>query len=240
MSSSAEACVSVGPASYQAWRATTLGSITETIEQQQIFELIGELDGRKMLDVGCGDGALLCAAVARGADGVGIDSDPAMLAAACALCDERAAGAQLLDGRAEHLPFANAAFDVVVAVTVLCFIRDAGGTIGEMARVLKPGGRLVIGELRRWNTWAALRKLRGRLGSPTWKHARFRSESELRTLVTEAGLSVMSVRGAVFYPPTGFFARLLAPVDQYLSRRTTVGAAFIALSATKPEQTQRG
>ncbi len=232
---SAETSVPIGPDAYRAWRATTLGFTTEAIEQRLIFELVGEIEGRKLLDVGCGDGALVCAAVARGADAVGIDSDPAMLAAARALCDQRAVNATFLHGRAEHLPFADGAFDVVAAVTVLCFVPDAGGVVGEMARVLKPGGRLVIGELGRWNTWAALRRLRGWLGSQTWEHARFRSESELRALATRAGLSVISVRGAVFYPPTGFLARMLAPMDEYLGRRTTFGAAFIALCAAKGE-----
>lgn len=232
---SVEASVPIGPDAYKTWRATTLGFTTEAIEQRLIFELIGDIKGRKLLDVGCGDGALVCAAATRGADAVGIDSDPAMLAAARTLRDQRAANATFLQGRAEHLPFADGAFDVVVAVTVLCFVPDAGGVIGEMARVLKPGGRLVIGELGRWNTWAARRRLRGWLGSRTWKHARFRSGSELRSLVAREGFTVMSVRGAVFYPPAEFFIRLLAPVDDYLGRRTTVGAAFIALCAAKGE-----
>ena len=231
----AETGIPIGPDAYKAWRATTLGAMTEAIEQRLIFELFGELEGRKLLDVGCGDGALVCAAVARGADAVGIDSDLAMLAAARALCGQRADNVKFLEGRAEHLPFADGAFDVVAAVTVLCFVPDAGSVVGEMARVLRPGGRLVIGELGQWNTWAALRRLRGWFGSRTWKHARFRSESELRALATRAGLTVMSVRGAVFYPPTDFFARVLAPVDEYLGRRTTFGAAFIALCAAKGE-----
>lgn len=40
--------------------------------------------------------------------------------------------------------------------------------------------------------------------------------------------------GAIYYPPAGMVARLLARFDTWLARRTTIGAAFIALSAIKP------
>jgi hypothetical protein len=103
-----------------------------------------------------------------------------------------------------------------------------------MARVLRPGGSLVIGDLGRLSSWAAIRRLRGRLGSATWKAARFRSAAELRALADEAGLSVATIRGAIFYPPVGTFARLMAPLDPWLGRRTTSCAAFIALRAVAP------
>ena len=106
--------------------------------------------------------------------------------------------------------------------------------IAEMARVLKPGGRLIIGELGGRSLWAAYRRIRGWLGHPLWRAARFRSQAELRQLVSGAGLDVLEMRGAAYYPPCGAAARLLAVVDPWLGRRTTLGAAFIALSAAKP------
>ena len=46
------------PAAYQAWRASDLGRITDGIEEELILELIGPLQGNRVLDVGCGDGVL--------------------------------------------------------------------------------------------------------------------------------------------------------------------------------------
>jgi hypothetical protein len=58
---------------------------------------------------------------------------------------------------------------------------------------------------------------------------------ELRSLLEGHGLAVTETRGAIFYPPSGLAAFLLARFDPWLGRRTTIGAAFIALSATKPD-----
>ena len=127
-------------------------------------------------------------------------------------------------------------FDVVASITVLCFVPDATGAVREMARVLRPGGRLVLGELGRWSLWAAIRRIRGWLGSATWRAARFRTAAELRALAEQAGLSVTAIRGAVYYPPVGLLARTLAPIDSWLGRVTTFGAAFIALSAVSPDR----
>ena len=103
-----------------------------------------------------------------------------------------------------------------------------------MARVLTPGGRLVIGELGRWNLWAAHRRIRGWLGNSTWQAATFRTACELRGLADVFGLDVVQIRGAVHYPPWAFAAQLLAHVDLRLGRKSTLGVAFIAVSATKP------
>lgn len=195
---------------------------------------MGELAGRRFLDAGCGDGALVCVVAAHGAVATGVDPDPAMLAAARSRTAEAGLEATSLAGQVERLPFPDSSFDVVASVTVLCFVGDAAGALREMARVLRPGGRLVLGELGRWSSWAALRRVRGWLGSTTWQKARFRTPRELRALVRQAGLPVRAVRAAVYYPPSDLLARLLAPVDPWLGRRTSIGAAFIALGAVKP------
>jgi SAM-dependent methyltransferase len=225
----------IGPQAYAAWRATALGAATEALEQRLMLDLVGDLTGARALDLGCGDGALVHAFAAQGATAVGVDPDPAMLAAARKRAAEMNVSANFLEARAESLPFPDASFDAVSAMTVLCFVPDAKAAAREMARVLRPGGRLVLGELGRWSFWAATRRLRGWLGSATWKAARFRDAGELRRLAEAAGLNVTAMRGAIFYPPVGSLARVMAPIDPWLGRRTTIGAAFIAFAATRPK-----
>jgi SAM-dependent methyltransferase len=233
--SGADQTTPIGPRAYAAWRATSLGALTERLEHGLMLDLLGDLAGARVLDIGCGDGALVRAFSARGATAVGVDPDPAMLAAARKRAAEAHISATFLEGRAESLPFPDASFDAVTAMTVLCFVPDAKGAMREMARVLRPGGRLVLGELGRWSFWAARRRLRGWLGSPTWKAARFREAGQLRQLAEAAGLKVTATRGAIFYPPIGWVARVMAPIESWLGRRVTIGAAFIALAATRPK-----
>ncbi len=219
--------------SYAHWRSSRLGQITDALEQQLLLELLGSVAGKTLLDVGCGDGALASGLARRGAIVTGLDADPVMVAAARQRAEIDGTPLKLIEGQAERLPFDRAAFDCVVAVTVLCFVRDAERAVAEMARVLKPGGRLVIGELGRWSFWAAHRRVRGWFGNPTWRAAIFRTVKDLRSLADAAGLNVVEIRGAVHYPPFGTAARLLAPIDLCLGRQTTFGSAFIAVLATK-------
>lgn len=135
--------VHIGPAAYAAWRATALGAITERLEHRLILEMAGDVAGQRVLDVGCGDGALACTLARRGADVVGVDPDPEMVEAANRRAVALANHAEFAEGHVERLPFPDDSFDVVVAVTVLCFVGDASAAISEMVRVLRPNGRLV-------------------------------------------------------------------------------------------------
>ena len=198
----------VGPDIYAEWRASTLGAITESLEQELVLKFAGPLSGKAVLDVGCGDGTLTAEFHRKGAlFVVGCDSDPHMMAKATArTMAERDAMSYLL-GRAEHLPFRDQSFDVVTAITVLCFVEQRSRAVEEMARVLKPGGRLVIGELGRWSTWAASRRIRAWLGNAFWMHACFTTAHELRTATIAAGLHVDRFRGAIYYPHCSLAAR---------------------------------
>lgn len=226
--------VRVEPEAYERWRQTALGSITETRELEVVFEVAGPVTGWRLLDVGCGDGVYAIEAARRGAVVTGVDTSEAMILAAGRRAAHHGVNVELQLGDARALPFEDETFDVVVAVTVLCFVPHPVDAVREMARVLTPGGRLVIGELGRWSTWAAWRRLRGWFGSGIWRHATFRSARQLSVLTRRAGLEPERVRGAVYYPPFTPIARVLAPLDRVPGAITTAGAAFLATFATKP------
>ena len=222
------------PGLYAKWRSSDIGTITDRLERALILELAGTVVSRRVLDVGCGDGDLALELWQRGAQIAGIDTSQEMIDAARLRAKNQKAAITFEVAAAEHLPFASEQFDIVVAVTILCFVKDPAPVFREMARVLRPGGRLVIGELGRWSSWAAARRVRAWCGSALWRRARFRSQRELRCFVEQVGLAVETVRGAIYYPRWRFAARLCARWDRALGRLTTVGAALIALSAVKP------
>jgi len=226
--------VCLAPDVYRSWRGSTVGRISDQLESALVLELAGDVRGCRILDVGCGDGELAVRLAALGAQVTGVDVSSSMIGAARARAERSGVAVTFCEARAEALPFAADSFDLVVAVTVLCFIGNALPTFREASRVLAPGGRLVIGELGRHSTWSAQRRLRAWLGDPLWRRARFRTAGELRGAAESAGLEVQALRGAVFYPRVAFAARAMRHVDPTIGRITTFGAAFIALAATKP------
>lgn len=223
----------VGPDIYAQWRSSALGEITESLEQHLILELAGRLSGKSVLDVGCGDGTLLSIFCGAGAAlAAGCDPDARMIAKAAERSAPLGHRSAFLCGRAENLPFHDRSFDIVTAVTVLSFVRERVRAVQEMARVLRPGGRIVIGDLGRWSIWAASRRMRALRGDRFWSSAHFTTARELCNLAAAAGLRVDAVRGAIYFPRSAALARAIAPIDPILGSFTTFGAAFIAICAT--------
>jgi SAM-dependent methyltransferase len=106
---------------------------------------------KKALDVGCGEGRFCRMLKLHGVDVTGIDPTPAMITAARA----RDADGAYLEAMAERLPFADNSFDLVVSYLSLIDILDIHAAIPEMARVLNPGGALLIANLNSFNTACA-------------------------------------------------------------------------------------
>lgn len=145
-----------------------------------------------LLDVGCGTGAAVRDAAAKVSRAVGFDLSPGMIAQA----RDRAAANQI--GNVEfvvgdvsgRLPFEDGAFTAVVCTTAFHHFPRPTDTINEMARVLAPGGRLVIADANRRHPAVFVLDLALRVAQPS--HAGFRSPGQLMHALCAAGFARVS------------------------------------------------
>jgi trans-aconitate methyltransferase len=122
----------------QSWSADAYGRNARFVSDLggEILSWLDPRPGERILDLGCGDGALTERLAASGASVLGVDVSEDMLAAA------RRRGLDVLNCDARTLPF-TAEFDAVFSNAVLHWVTEAEVAAGRMRAALKPGGRLV-------------------------------------------------------------------------------------------------
>ncbi len=117
-------------------------------ERPATLSLLPDVDGKHVLDAGCGPGLYAQIMLARGASVVALDASPAMLAQARARLAQDPHADRVTFYQAlleEPLDFlADDIFDLALATLVLDYVQDLGPVFAEFARVLKPGGLLVF------------------------------------------------------------------------------------------------
>ncbi len=145
---------------------------------------------REALEVGVGTGRFAIPLGIR----YGVEPSPAMRRLAAARW------VQVTAGVAEALPFPDRHFEAVLRVTTRCFVDDPLQAIREAARVLRPGGFLVIGFIDR-DSSPGRRYLERHRESPFYQEARFFSASEVAALMQEAGFGQLVWRQTLFSDP---------------------------------------
>jgi SAM-dependent methyltransferase len=104
------------------------------------YELLGDLAGRTVVDVGCGGGRAVAELAGRGATAVGVDRDPEMIAEA----RRRWPDFEFQVGGAAELPLATGSVAGYRADKVLHLLDEPARAMAEARRVLAPGGRVVL------------------------------------------------------------------------------------------------
>ncbi|HEY5001359.1 MAG TPA: methyltransferase domain-containing protein [Candidatus Cryosericum sp.] len=172
---------------YDSWYTTSLGAYEDELENALVFRHVGGVRGKTVLDVGCGTGLYSIRLSEGGADVTAVDISPKMIEIARRKAQDRSQYIWYDQADMAKLPYENRTFDMVVSITALEFATDPLLALMEMARVLRPGGKLVVGVLNNDSPWADARREHAKREESIYGEAHFFSSSDLRLLIHRTG-----------------------------------------------------
>ena len=175
---------------YDAWFEGDEGRLIFQIELEAI-RAAAQTAPRPWLEVGVGSGRF---ASALGID-VGIDPSEKLLEMA------HARGVSTIRGRGERLPFADGSFGTVFLIVTICFVDDPMAVLQECRRVLRSGGKLILGFVPRESPWGEKYAAEGMRGHPFYSHAHFYTVSQVESMLNEAGFTLEGCLSTLFQPP---------------------------------------
>ena len=161
----------------QTWNAQGYAENARFVAQlgEPLIDLLAPQAGERILDLGCGDGALTVKLVERGAMVVGVDLSEELLGQA------RQRGLDARHGNGEQLAF-NAEFDAVFTNAALHWMRQPGSVVAGVRRALRPSGRFGGGVWRARQCGGHLRGAFGCVGA-----ARHRQHGTLLLVLSHCG-----------------------------------------------------
>jgi SAM-dependent methyltransferase len=139
--------VGIGPG-YALWSETYDAEPNPLIlvEEPTTLELLGDVGGKDVLDAACGTGRYAVQLAQAGARVCGLDPSAEMLAKAKGKGEATGTAVAWREGELCALPYADASFDAAVCALALCHVPDLPKAVAELARVLRPGGKLVLSD----------------------------------------------------------------------------------------------
>jgi ubiquinone/menaquinone biosynthesis C-methylase UbiE len=179
------------PEVYDRWFTTPIGSLVRKYEAELMLDLLKPKQGEIILDAGCGTGIFTTDILSSGPQVIGLDISLPMLIQAKKKLKEYPFWIILADML--NLPFPGSSFDKVVSVTALEFVEDAKGAIGELFRITKRGGCIVVATLNSLSPWASRRKAEAKERHTIFEKAIFRSPQELLSLASVEGVAKTAI-----------------------------------------------
>jgi SAM-dependent methyltransferase len=116
------------------------------LEEPVVLELVGDVEGKDVLDAACGTGRYALLFAGAGARVCGVDGSEEMLTHARKKTADGDLTLDLRNADLHTLPFEDESFDLVLSALALCHVPDLSPVMAEFARVLRPGGRVVISD----------------------------------------------------------------------------------------------
>jgi ubiquinone/menaquinone biosynthesis C-methylase UbiE len=175
---------------YDRWYETPQGRLIFEAEAACLSRVGGSLSGR-WLEVGVGTGRFAVRL------GIGEGVDPSMRMLNMAL----GRGIRTVAGRAEELPFAVGSFDGILLALTLCFVDDRERALRECHRVLREGGKLLVGVIPADGAWGRAYVRAASEGHPVYGVARFLASNEMVPLIEAAGFRALESASTLFWRP---------------------------------------
>jgi ubiquinone/menaquinone biosynthesis C-methylase UbiE len=200
---------------YDAWfdQEGTLIFASEVEALRQVLPLLP----KPWIEVGVGSGRF---AQACGID-IGLDPSSKLLR----MAGNR--GMSVFLGRGEEMPFQGRVFGTAFLVVTLCFLDSPSKTLGELARVLKDGGKVVLGMVLKESPWGQLYQTKKKTGHRFYRYAKFYTYAEVDILLRQTGFSIEKVISTLFQNPAE-----VNHIEQPL-QGFSAGAGFIVILAGK-------
>jgi ubiquinone/menaquinone biosynthesis C-methylase UbiE len=165
---------------------------------QTVVREAGEVRGLSVLDVGCGTGDMLRRFAAAGASRlVGVDSSGGMLEVARRLSGSPG-DVTYIEGSAESLELEAGAFDLVTSCIAFHHFAHPEGALSEIARVLSPGGRLLVCDMCSEGAAGRIMLAYGRMRAAD---DHYFDRETLAGMMTAAGLETTGARRVRLFPP---------------------------------------
>lgn len=165
--------------SYDSWYKSKIGTFADHVETQLVFSLYKPKKGMHILDVGCGTGNFSLKLARMGLQVTGIDVSDKMLKIAETKAKAEELKIDFFNMNAHNMKFEDNFFDGVIAITVIEFISEHLSALNEMLRVVKKGGRILIGTINKDSKWGDLYLDKEHKEKSVFKYAAFKTMEDL-------------------------------------------------------------
>lgn len=214
---------------YDQWYESTMGQFVDEVETKLAFRMLKPKKGMKVLDVGCGTGNFSIKLAKMGCDVVGIDLSEEMLKIAKDKAKKEELAIAFHNMDVYHLDFPDNEFDAVFSMAAFEFIKDPNRAYGEMYRVLKPGGQMLIGTINKNSSWGRLYLSKEFQENTVFQYADFKTKEEMEELDQD---HLMDSKECLFVPPDSDEEEFTMEREQALSQKERGG--FICTLYQKP------
>lgn len=183
---------------YDKWYETPAGRFVDETETALAFGMFKPASGAHILDAGCGTGNFSLKLAKMGLKVTGVDFSEGMLKQAEKKMLEAKLPIEFEKGDLYRLNYEDESFDAVISMAAFEFLKEPQKAFKELMRVVKKGGRILIGTINRDSSWGELYQSEEFREHTVFRHAAFKTMDEMEALEPDC---VLEKGYCLFVPP---------------------------------------